>query len=204
MDSLNIHSVLAIDAAKFKEVKGNIILKKSPFCTNINPDKIYNNVFIFYLQPLNCNYKPFPVYVHLAENGSANDEILSLTDLITDLIEKQNVTIHFVATDGDHKFDEIHERFFTTILDAFKSKLSFQEIIQNISDLKIKKLPLSDFFPSIKNLRSYLIKFGIELDFSSKATILKENLINVDIGKALSDISQNGKMKKQLPVRNIL
>lgn len=48
MDSFNIHSVLAIDAAKFKEAKGDLILKKFPFCKNIKPDKIYNNVFIFY------------------------------------------------------------------------------------------------------------------------------------------------------------
>ena len=114
---------------------------------------------------MNCINKPFPVFVQIAENGSANDETITIIKELIEIIEKSNNKIHYIATDGDHKFDSIHQNFFEIILDGFKSKSSFQELINHICQNNVMKIPVSDFFHLLKNVRSYLIKYGIEVDF---------------------------------------
>lgn len=199
MDNSLNHFTISIDAAKLKEVSGKSIRKKFPLIQNIEDNKIYNNIFIFYMQNFNSQIKPFPLYVLLAENGAANDETLDNIIEILEIIEKINISIHFLATDGDHKFDHFHDQFFSIILDGFKSKMTYDDLILNICRHNIKQFPISDFLHSIKNLRTYLIKYGVEIDLNSKTTILPENLKNFDIGKAVSDMTQKGKMKDNYP-----
>lgn len=200
MDAIQMNATIAVDAAKFKDVRGEEILEVFPFLKDIIPDHIYNNIFVYYFQPVNVDSKPFPVYVKLSENGSANYETIRITNEICDIIEQMNIKINFVATDGDHKFDKLHELFFKIILDGFKSRLTFKEIIYHICHSKIGKIPINDFFHSIKNLRSYLIKYGVEIDHFYKATVFPESLVNFDMKKALTDITQSGKMKDSYPL----
>lgn len=48
----------------------------------------------------------------MAENGAANDETLNLTNEILKILKKKiNISTNFLVTDGDHKFDYIHEHF---------------------------------------------------------------------------------------------
>ena len=55
----------------------NSILQKFPSLSSICTIKMYNNLFIFYLQPLNIKIKPFPIHIELKENGDATKETLS-------------------------------------------------------------------------------------------------------------------------------
>ena len=50
--------------------------------------------------------------------------------------------------------------------------MTFVEMINYICENNIKQIPISDFLHSIKILRSYLIKYGIEIDHNSNSTIL--------------------------------
>lgn len=104
MNENNIQATLAIDATKFKNVSGETIKKIFPLIENIKKDSVYSNIFIYYLQPINISIKPFPIFVKLSESGAANDEIIELTDRIFEILERFNVSINFIATDGDHKF----------------------------------------------------------------------------------------------------
>lgn len=111
MNKNNIQATLAIDAAKFKNISGETIKKIFPLIDNIQKDKIYSNIFIYYLQPINNSIKPFPIFVKLSESGAANDEIIQITDRIFSILDRFNVSISFIATDGDHKFDFLHDKF---------------------------------------------------------------------------------------------
>ena len=75
--SEEIHVTLAIDAASFKETKGETILKKFYNLKYIDPKKVYNNLFVFFIQPINIDNKPFPIYISLKENISASKETLN-------------------------------------------------------------------------------------------------------------------------------
>ena len=107
----SVHATLAIDAAKYKDATGAEIKKEFPSLQNVQDDVIYTNIFVFYLQPINYPVKPFPVHVLLAQNGSANDNVLSITQEIIQILGVNNIITDFIATDGDHKYDKIHEDF---------------------------------------------------------------------------------------------
>ena len=63
---------LAVDAAAFKNVKGDSILFKFPDLKSINPNSIYNTIFVYYIQPINVDIKPFPIHIEITENGAAS------------------------------------------------------------------------------------------------------------------------------------
>ena len=56
-----ILATLVIDAAAFKEVSGETILQKFPTLKTNVPQNVYNNLFVFYLLPININVKPFSI-----------------------------------------------------------------------------------------------------------------------------------------------
>lgn len=60
-----IHITLAVDAASFKQVSRKTILKKFPTLKSIDPNHFYNSLFVFYVQPINVDVKPFPIHIAL-------------------------------------------------------------------------------------------------------------------------------------------
>ena len=130
--SLNVvqplYVTVAIDAAKFKNVKGCDIKKhfqtmKSQINTNmishlsyLQDDIVYKNVFVFHIQPINKNVKAFPIHIRFTESGSANSDIKKIFDRICKSLSYYNIIVKFVATDGDHYYDIFHDLFFKYIL----------------------------------------------------------------------------------------
>ena len=92
-----IIATLAIDAAKFKNVKGSTILSKLPALAyheinKIDKDAIYKDIFVFYIQPINKDIKPFPIHFELHTSGAAPDFIDDLIHFINCVSDK-NVNI---------------------------------------------------------------------------------------------------------------
>ena len=112
------HVTLAIDAASFKETRGETILKKFLELKYIDPAKIYNNLFVFFIQPININMKPFPIHISLKENGSASKETIARIKQILKILKEKNIHVDFVATDGDRQYDSLHEDFFELIFNS--------------------------------------------------------------------------------------
>lgn len=195
-----VHATLAIDAAKFKDIIGSTIKEMFPTLESIENDKTYSNLFVYYLQPINLDIKPFPVHIEVAENGSANDGTISNTKQIVEKLDECQIVTDFVATDGDHKYDHLHDEFFKIILEGIKANLSFDDIINYILRENLLQIPISDFLHSIKILRSNLAKYGVEVDSRSHATILPETLGEYEMGNTLTDLTQHGKMKDCYPL----
>lgn len=120
-----IHVTLAIDAASFKETRGETILKKFL-------ELKYNNLFEFFIQPININVKHFPIHISLKENGSASKETIARIKQILKILKEKNIHVDFVATDGDRQYNSLHEDFFELILNLHKSNISFTQIIEKI------------------------------------------------------------------------
>lgn len=64
-----IHVTLAIDAFAFKKVGEKMILQKYPTLNTIATKNVYNNLFVFNIQPININVKPFPIHIELKKMG---------------------------------------------------------------------------------------------------------------------------------------
>lgn len=107
-----MNAALAIDAAAFKDVKGDSILKKFPELKFIDPEKIYNTLFVYYIQPIYIDVKPFPIHIEITENGSANQTKLECIDFIINMLKERDITKNYIATDGDHKYDSLQDDFF--------------------------------------------------------------------------------------------
>lgn len=195
-----MNATLAVDAATFKNVKGETILKKFPQLKTINPEKIYDTLFVYYIQPINVDVKPFPVHIELTENGSATQTTLDCIDRIISRLKEKNITIDFIATDGDHKYDSFHDNFFEIIFSMHKGGSTFSQIVAELSNEKFVQIPISDFLHSLKIFRNNLVKYGVAIENKNSISVLSETLESYDMGKTLSDLSQHGKMKDCYPM----
>ena len=78
--------------------------------------------------------------------------------------------------------------------------MPFKEIVQKVSNLKVKQIPISDFLHLFKIFRSNFVKYGVVLENNNAAFITPEMLQNYDLGKVLSDMTSHGKMKVNFPL----
>ena len=163
--------------------------------------KRYITIFsFFFVQPINVNLKPFPIHIYLKGNGSASDQVISLIEDILKILKEKHITVDFVATDGDHKYDQFHEDFFEIIFNLHKSNMSFKQIIDYISKSNIIRVPISDFLHLLKILRSNLVKYGLVTENKNSITVTKESLMTYEMGKSIFDLSSHGKMKDNYPL----
>lgn len=86
----------------------------------INPEKIYNTQKVYYVQPIDVDVKPFPIHIELTKNGSATQTTLDFINLIVNILKEKNIIINFIATDGDHKYDSLHDKFIEIIFSLHK------------------------------------------------------------------------------------
>lgn len=99
-----IIATIAIDAAKFKNVKGSAILKKLPNLSNhnVNPiitEIIYKDIFVFYLQPVNKDIKTYPIHLEFHTSGAAHEFIDILMKKLVESLKNSNIRIEYVASD---------------------------------------------------------------------------------------------------------
>lgn len=74
------------------------------------------------------------------------------------LIYLNGIVIDYVATDGDHQYDNMHEQFYEMIFELHKSNMSFSAMIKYLSATNLIHIPISDFLHLLKNFRSNLVK----------------------------------------------
>ncbi|OHT00852.1 hypothetical protein TRFO_32366 [Tritrichomonas foetus] len=87
--SQELNAVLSVDAAGLDR-----------------PDNGNTYVFVFYLQPLNYEYKCIPLYLFPKSNGSANEEIIQIIYQIVEILKSCSINILAVATDGDPGYNQ--------------------------------------------------------------------------------------------------
>ena len=74
--------------------------------------------------------KSFPIHIKLKENGAASKDIIDCIKNVINFLENKHIIIDYIATDGDHQYDNIHEQFFEIIQELHKSNISFHEMIK--------------------------------------------------------------------------
>ncbi|KAK8834775.1 hypothetical protein M9Y10_040434 [Tritrichomonas musculus] len=199
--SKGFNATVAVEAAKFKEIKGDKLIQFLPECLKmIIPDAMYNDIFVYYLQTVEINAKPFPIHIQLTENGNASLSTIKTISMIEQILSQKRICTRYVATDGDKQFDGIHDEFFKIIWNLISSGKSFQEIIEILINDDTIRIPISDFYHSIKLLRSNFAKSGVMLNdyATSKPEDIADSSYN--LGKTLIDLSQTGKMKDHYPL----
>ena len=137
----------------------------------IDPDKIYYNIFVFYLEPINKDIKLDPIHFELHTSESAPSFIHTLVQSISDALLLLNIFVEYVAPDGDHQHDCLHYEFFDKYITKFEKGASFQGIVKQAienSTSREKKIPISDFLHSAKIIRGNIVNNHILLEKLSK------------------------------------
>lgn len=160
--SKGFNATIAVDAAKFKEINGQKLISLFPeYLKHINPESLYNDIFVYYLQPIDISIKPFPIHIQLTENGNATSDTLKTLFIIEEILSQKGIVTRYIATDGDRQYDSMHDEFFKIVWNLHHGGKTFPQIIRLLVEKDIHRIPISDFLHSIKLLRNYFAKSGI-------------------------------------------
>ena len=174
--------------------------KKEVLNTNT---KDLNNVFIFYIEPLNPNVPCFPVHVWFQSGGSANEVVRSLTDHVIIQVEKsQACIIKQISTDGDLGHQPAYTAAMKTLLELSK-KLDINEICQGLRAYPSLKLASADMLHFLKTFRIKVLLHILSLfPYNTNTTFdIKTFSQLFGDGKEITDLSHIGKMRDVYPLK---
>ena len=77
-----------------------------------------NDIFIFYIEPLDPSYPCFPIHVWLQQGGSANEFIRTLINEVIIQVEKTLIYLLAISTDGDPGHQHLYSNALSFILNA--------------------------------------------------------------------------------------
>lgn len=201
---------LAIDAFYFRSFHGtqtNLCKKDSCLVNESNDNEIMNNGFIFLIAPLTPKIPAKIVHIETRPNGSYCDQISEISKQITNIVQQYGFRVWFKATDGDSGMHSEHKNFFNII--SKMKYTSFADLIHKIYKVVNENdeitIPIADPLHVFKNIRARLLNHTIAITMkneSEPALIdIKQIKSILNIGKALDDDSQIGKMRDTYALR---
>lgn len=151
-----------------------------------------NNVFLFQLMPLRCEYRSIPLHLMAKNQGNAGADILERIKLITSHLEDLKFKARFVAVDGDPGYMSLHDDMFGKWWPVYCSR----GLDAVLDELNTESLIVADPLHIAKNARSRLMTGPLTMccDGSHPFTSDMMNEI-LKLGPALSDRSMHGKMR---------
>ena len=164
---------------------------------------IYNSCFIFVLLPLDCDIPCITLHLEPASSGSANERTATILQQLVEKCALYNIDIPYIAADGDSAWNvKFHNVF------SIMQKLRFNDFNNLAMDLYNEcrargiQLPITDPLHYVKSARSKYIRKVIavtraDLNIQTDCTRAEELL---QVGLALSDKSQIGKMRDYYPL----
>lgn len=171
--------------------------------TSIKNDKgtkekvVYNNGFLFLMVPVDFRIPPKLLHIQKYKNGNYDELIDETANIIIKALKKFNLKVQFKCTDGDRYLSEEHTSFFKKYIEGKSS--NFIKLIQNLyfeMNLKDIIIPVGDPLHLWKALRTRLQKLPIAIFGNSSFVSDIDGVKNVlQLGNALNDFSQTGKMR---------
>ena len=71
-----------------------------------------NNVFLFYMMPLRCQYKSLCLHTMTKDRGNAGPDVLAVFNLLKKGLEQERIFVKYLATDGDAAYQGLHDEMF--------------------------------------------------------------------------------------------
>lgn len=153
--------------------------------------------FIMMLIPL--DYRLPAKIVHLATSpaGSYSKDIGLIVDQVRQACNAAGLRVWFKATDGDPGVSQEHEAFYEHHVCGRDGR--FASLVDKthtwLRSDNSSYIPIADPLHVLKNIRSRLITYPIQLYPNSRTSEISEMREILKIGPALSDESQIGKMR---------
>ena len=165
--------------------------------------ELLNNVFIFYIEPLNPNVPCLPVHMWLQHGGSANEVVRKLTEHVIMQVDKSEACIiKQISTDGDLGHQPEYTEAMKTLL-KISNNLDIDIICDALRACPSIKLAVADMLHCLKTLRIKILLHVLSL-FPYRLTTIFDIRSLSDIfgdGKEITDLSHIGKMRDAYPIR---
>ena len=157
----------------------------------------YNYGFLFLLIPHDYRLPIKLVHLCAAETGCYNASIARKASEIRKVAHDAGLRIWCKATDGDPGVSSDHNDFFFRCIDGKSS--NFQKLAVSVHQWlhadDDRWAPIADPLHVLKNMRARLLVHSIMLYSGCPATSLENMRRVLDLGGALMDDSQTGKMR---------
>ena len=164
--------------------------------------KPLNNVFVFYVEPINPNIPCYPVHVWLQAGGSANEVVRTITEhVVTQVQQSGKCIITDVSTDGDSGHQEVYQKALLTLL-SISPELDIDVLVDALGKLKMPTLAAADMLHFLKTMRTRTLLNVLTLFPNHLSVLFSFAELGSIFGKGheISDVSQLGKMRDVYPI----
>ena len=150
------------------------------------------------LLPFIKSIPPNVIHLMKTKNGASPPEVVNRIFEASKILNKMNILIKFISTDGDVSFDKFHRDFFELNVKALLNK-PFEQIVEHFKD--ILGMPISDPFHLIKCARTRLLQHLMLID-PDQFTCINTALFSqaVELWPVFTDKSKYGAMKDMYPL----
>ena len=199
---INTQFTLAIDAFSFRTFTGSTM---SPFIPRKSSEdqgttcrtRQYSNGFLMLLIPHDYRIPAKLIHLALAETGAYNTEINEKAMTIMRTANAMGIRIWFRATDGDPGVANSHNDFYDEHVQG--KTANYGELITSVwtwlcGDCQAF-VPVSDPLHIFKNIRARFISHPISIFRKCAPTNIESVRAILNLGPALNDNSQLGKMR---------
>ena len=153
--------------------------------------------FLFLLIPHDYRVPIKILHLYAAETGSYNAEIAAKAEQIRQAATSSGLRIWCRATDRDPGVSREHSEFYSAHIRG--KSAHFQKLVEAVYAWLCKDkdrwIPISDPLHVFKNLRARLLAHPIKIFSNCPATSLERMRAVLDLGGALNDETQTGKMR---------
>ena len=184
-----IDVVLGVDAMSIEPVS-------SP---TLGADVGSNNVFLFYMMPLNCEYRSIPVHLMTRDRGNAGDDVHQMIAGIAMHLRARNFNVKYIATDGDSGYLHFHQYTLHKWWQSYE-----KSGLDSLMDMEMgdEFLAVGDLLHILKNARSRLLSGPLTLHCDGENSFTAESMNEIlKLGNALTDRSSHGKMRDIYPLQ---
>lgn len=153
--------------------------------------------FIYQIQPLNADLRPFVIHIKETINGKANTEIIDLLYQISKISKNMNINIRAFSFDGDNAYSELNQQFYISYTKTLFERSNIFNIHLNFKRISPDPLHL------YKRLRYRLLSNRIHSGFSRKNPFIDLFRLRAVLKHLPSSVFNNtpiSKMHDELPL----
>ena len=152
-----------------------------------------NNVFLFYLMPLRCEYKCFPVHLMTRTSGNAGPDVMQRIKTLTAELREEKIHLKCVATDGDSAYAQRHRKMFDSWFACY-CRNGLESVLSNLAHGE--DLMAADLLHILKNARSRLLQNRLTIQVDGSLAFDARDMNDVlNLGRSLTDTSTSAKMR---------
>ena len=154
-----------------------------------------NNVFLFRVMPLRCQYESFCAQLMTRDKGNAGPDVVARFKMLQECLKQEHVMVKYVAVDGDSGYKSLHDETFEKWWKEYQ-KVGLGKLLDSLDENVC--FMVADMLHLLKNSRARLLGNSLTLHLDGSFSFNSQKLNEIlELGLPLVDKSSHGKMRDQ-------